>query len=136
MLTIKRIATADSIGFNIIAALHRALEWLGDHHETAVFNAAYRVVEKQAAIIGLAEDKVSDLEDSRVDLVAECMEARAVLIAKHRTAMAALDKELAARADAIDTKLAAAATALIAAHTGYETIHQEVMDTLGIEVHA
>ena len=70
MLTIDRLAKIDNIAGSILVALHRGVEWIGDQYEASLVNAAYRVAEAKAAAIGKAEDKISDLEDARSELVA------------------------------------------------------------------
>ena len=136
MLTIDRLAKVDRLALRIIAALHRALEWLGDKHEAFIVDAAYKVAEVKASAIGKAEDKISDLEDKRMDLVAEGAEAKIVLAAKYKAALAALDKDIAQRGDKIGADLAAAALALVAADKAYEATVKAASDKLGVEVDA
>ena len=136
MLTIDRLAKVDRLALRIIAALYRGIEWVGDHHEALLVNAAYKVAEAKATAIGKAEDKISDLEDKRMDLVAEGAEAKIVLAAKYKAALAALDKDIAQRGDKIGADLAAAAQALVAATKDYEQTLDEATDKLGVEVEA
>ena len=134
MLTIGQLAKIDNIATRTIAALHRGIEWVGDHYETRLIDAAYRVAEAKAAAIGKTEDKISDLEDARSELVAHGAEAKVLLQEKYKAARAALDKELAAKGDKLDTDLAAAAEALVAANKDYEATVRAANDKLGVGV--
>lgn len=136
MLTIDRLAQIDTIATRIIAALHRGIEWVGDHYEARLVDAAYRVAEAKAAAIGKTEDKISDLEDARSELVAHGVEAKVLLQEKYKAALAALDKELAAKGDKLDTDLAAAAEALVAANKAYDATIRAANEKLGVEVAA
>ena len=136
MLTIDRLAKIDTIATRIIAALHRGIEWVGDHYEARLVDAAYRVAEAKAAAIGKTEDKISDLEDARSELVAHGVEAKVLLQEKYKAALAALDKELAAKGDKLDTDLAAAAEALVAANKDYDATIRAANEKLGVEVKA
>lgn len=136
MLTIDRLAKIDTIATRIIAALHRGIEWVGDHYEARLVDAAYRVVESKADAIDKAEDKISDLEDARSALVAHGVEAKVLLQEKYKAALAALDKELAAKGDKLDTDLAAAAEALVAANKDYDATSRAANEKLGVEVDA
>ena len=136
MLTIDRLAKIDNIATRIIAALYRSIGWLGDHYEARLVDAAYRVAEAKAAAIGKTEDKISDLEDARSELVAHGVEAKVLLQEKYKAALAALDKELAAKGDKLDTDLAAAAEALVAANKDYDATIRAANEKLGVEVAA
>ena len=134
MLTIDHLAKIDSIAPRILRALRRGLKWAGDQYEVLLVDAAYKVAEAKAAAIDKAEDKISDLEDARAELVAHGVEARVLLQEKYRAALAALDKELAAKGDKLDTDLAAAAEALVAADKAYEATIRAANEKLGVEV--
>ena len=134
MLTIDRLAKIDNLAQRIIAALYRSIGWLGDHYEARLVDATYRVAESKAAAIGKAEDKISDLEDARSELVAHGVEAKVLLQEKYKAALAALDKELAAKGDKLDTELAAAAEALVAANKDYDATVRAANEKLGVEV--
>ena len=136
MVTIDRLAKIDNIATRIIAALHRGIEWVGDHYEARLVDAAYRVAEAKAAAIGKTEDKISDLEDARSELVAHGVEAKVLLQEKYKAALAALDKELTAKGDKLDTDLAAAAEALVAANKDYDATIRAANEKLGVEVDA
>lgn len=136
MLTIDRLAKIDNIATRIIAALHRGIEWVGDHYEARLVDAAYRVAAAKAAAIGKTEDKISGLEDARSELVAHGVEAKGLLQEKYKAALAALDKELAAKGDKLDTDLAAAAEALVAANKDYDATIRAANEKLGVEVGA
>ena len=136
MLTIDRLVKIDNIAANIIAALYRGVDWVGARCEARLVDAAYRVAEAKAAAIGKTEDKISDLEDARSELVAHGVEAKVLLQKKYKAALAALDKELAVKGDKLDTDLAAAAEALVAADKAYEATVKAASDKLGIEVDA
>ena len=134
MLTIDRLVKIDSLAMRIITALYRGVEWVGDHYEARLVDAAYRVTEAKAAAIGKAKAKISDLEDACSELVAQDVEAKVLLKEKHKAALAALNKELAAKGDKLDTDLAAAAEALVAANKDYEATVRAANDKLGVEV--
>ena len=135
MLTIDRLAKIDNIAARIITALYRGVEWVDARYETLLVDAAYRVAEAKAAVIGKTEDKISDLEDARSELVAHGVEAKVLLQEKYKAALAALDKELAAKVDKLDTDLAAAAEALVATNKDYDATIRAANETLGIEVY-
>ena len=136
MLTIDRLAKIDRIVLLTMAAIYSGLERVGDHIEARIVDAAYKVAEAKAKAIGKAEDKISDLEDARSELVAHGVEARMLLQEQYKAALAALDKELAAKGDKLDTDLAAAAEALVAASKDYEATVRAANDKLGVEVGA
>ena len=136
MLTIDRLHKVDTIVASIFGVLYRGIEWIGDHYEARLVDAVYKVAEAKAAAIGKAEDKISNLEDARSELVAHGVEAKAMLQEKYKAALAALDKELAAKGDKLDTDLAAAAEALVAAHKDYDATVKAASDKLDVEVDA
>lgn len=136
MLTIDHLHKVDTIAGSIIAALYRGIEWIGDHYEALLVDAAYKVAEAKAAAINKAEDKISDLEDARSELIAHGVEARVLLQEKYKAALAALDKELAAKGDKLDTDYAAAAEAFVAANKAYDATVRAASDKLGVEVDA
>ena len=134
MLTIDRLHKVDTIAASIIAALYRGIEWIGDHYEARLVDAAYKVIEAKAAAIGKAEAKISDIEDARAELEAYRVEARDILQRKHCAALDALAAEIAAKEDKISAGLAAAAEELVAADKAYEATVKAASDKLGIEV--
>ena len=136
MLTIERLAKIDNIATRIIAALHRVIEWVGDHYEARLVDATYRVAEAKAEAIVKAEDKISDLEAARSELVAHGVEAKVLLQEKYKAALAALAKELAAKGDKLDTDLAAAAEALVAVNKDFDATIKAASEKLGVEVGA
>ena len=136
MLTIDRLHKVDTIATSILAALYRGIEWIGDHYEARLVDAAYKVAEAQAAAIDKIEDKISDLKDARFELVAHGVEAKVLLQEKYKAARAALDKELEAKGDKLDTALAAAAEALVAANKDYDATIRAANEKLGVEVDA
>ena len=136
MLTIDQLAKIDKLVARIITAVYRGTAWVDDHYEARLVDAAYRVAEAKAAAIGKAEDKISNLEDARSELVAHGVEAKAMLQEKYKAALAALDKELAAKGDKLDTDLAAAAEALVAANKDYDATVKAASDKLDVEVDA
>ena len=136
MLTVDRLAKIDSIAMRIMATLYRGLEWVSDLYEARLVDAAYKVAEAEAAAIGKTEDKISDLEDARSELVAHGAEAKVLLQEKYKAALAALDKELEAKGDKLDTDLAAAAEALVAADKAYDATIKAAYTKLGVEVEA
>ena len=136
MLTIDRLAKIDNLAQRTIAALYRSVGWLGDHYEARLVDATYRVAESKAAAIGKAEDKISDLEDARAELVAYGLEARTILQRKYREALEALTRELEAKDDKLNAELAAAAEVLVAANKEYDATIRAASEKLVIEVAA
>ena len=136
MLTIDQLAKIDNLANSIITAMHRFIARMGHACDDLLVDAAYRVAEAKAAAIGKAEDKISNLEDARSELVAHGAEAKVLLQEKYKAALAALDKELAAKGDKLDTDLAAAAEALVAANKDYDATVQAASEKLGVEVDA
>ena len=150
MLTVDRIAKVDSIIGTLLdtlyrahsrldaahKALYRAIGRLGGKREALIVNAAYKAVEAKAGAIGKAEDKISDLEDDRAELVAHAIEARTILQRKYREALEALTRELEAKDDKINAGLAAAAEELVAATKAYDQTVASAYEKLGVEVGA
>ena len=136
MLTIDRLHKVDTIAASIFGALYRGIEWIGDHYEARLVDAAYKVAEAKAAAIGKAAAKISDLEDARAELLAYSVEARDILQRKYRAALDALADEIVAKEDKINSDLAAAAEAMVAADKAYEATAKAASDKLAIEVRA
>lgn len=134
MLTIDLLAKIDSRAMRIMAVLYSGIDWLVNHYEARLVDAAYKVAEAKASAVGKAEAKISDLEDARCELVASGAEAKVLLQEKYKAALAALDKELAAKGDKLDNALAAAAEALVAANKDYASTIRAANDKLGVEV--
>ena len=136
MLTIDRLAKIDRIAMRIMAALYRGLEWLGDQYEARLADAVYKVAETKAAAIAKAEDKISDLEDARSELLAYGAAAEVLLREQYKAALAALDKAMEAKGDKLDADLAAAAEALVAADKAYAATIRAAKEKLDVEVDA
>ena len=136
MLTIDRLHKIDTIAASIIAALYRGIGWIGDHYETRLMDAAYKVVEAKAAAIGKAAAKISDLEDEQAEAAASHIEGKDKLRADFLRLAASLDKAHAKTEAEIRDKLAAAAEAMVAADKAYEATIKEASDKLRIEVDA
>ena len=136
MLTIDRLAKIDDLATSIITAMHRFIARMGARYDDLLVDAAYRVAEAKAAAIGKAEDKISNLEDDRAELLAYGMEAQAILQQKYKAALDALSAELAAKDDKLDTDLAAAAEALVEANKDYDATVRAASEKLGVEVDA
>ena len=136
MLTVDRIAKVDSILGSLLATLYRAIERIGDKHEALIVNAAYKVAEAKAVAIGKAEDKISDLEDDRAELVAYSVKARTILQHKYWAALDALAAEIVAKEDKIHAGLAAAAEELVAASKEYDQTLTAAYERLGVDVEA
>ena len=134
MLTIDRLAKIDNIATRIIAALHRGIEWVGDHYEARLVDAAYRVAEAKATAIGKAAAKISDLEDERAESAATYIEAKAKLRADFQRLVESLDNAQAKAEAAVQDKLASAALALVAADKAYEATVKAASEKLGVEV--
>lgn len=133
-MTIDRLDKIDSVATRIIAALYLGVEWVRDHYEASLVDAAYRVAAAKATAIDKTEDKISDLEDARSALAAHGVKAKVLLQEKYKAALAALDKKLAAKGDKLDTDLAAAAEALVAATKDYDATIQAASDKLCVEI--
>lgn len=136
MLTIDRLAKIDSIAMRIMATLYRGLEWVGDHYEARLVNAAYKVAEAKAAAIGKAAAKISDLEDEQAEAAATYIEAKDKLRADFLRLAEYLDKAHAKTEEDIQDKLASAALALVAADKAYEATVKAASEKLGVEVDA
>ena len=136
MLTIDQLAKIDDLATRSITAMHRFIARMGARYDDLLVDAAYRVAEAKAAAIGKAEDKISNLEDARSELVAHSAEAKAVLRENYKAALAALNKELGAKWDKLDTDLAAAAESLVAASNDYAATIRAANEKLGVEVSA
>ena len=136
MLTIDQLVKIDNLANSIITAMHRFIARMGARYDDLLVDVAYRVAEAKAAAIGKAEDKISNLEDARSELVARGVEARAILAMKYRAALDALAAEIVAKEDKINADLAAAAEALVAATKDYDATVRDANDKLGVEVDA
>ena len=136
MLTIDQLAKIDNLVTRSITAMHRFIARMGHAYDDLLVDAAYRVAEAKAAAIGKAEDKISDLEDARSELVAYGVEAQVILQQKYKAALDALAVEIAAKEDKINADLAAAAEALVAANKDYDATVQAASEKLGVEVDA
>ena len=136
MLTIDRLAKIDRIAMRIRATLYRGLEWAGDQYEARLADAAYKAAETKAAAIAKAEDKISDLEDARSELLAYGAAAEVLLREQYWAALAALDKAMEAKGDKLDADLAAAAESLVAADKAYTATIRAAKEKLDVEVDA
>ena len=136
MITIDRLAKIDRIAMRIMAAIYRGLEWAGDQYEARLADAVYRVTEIKAAAIAKSEDKISDLEDARSELLAYGAAAEVLLREQYKAALAALDKAMEAKGDKLDADLAAAAESLVAADKAYTATIRAAKEKLDIEVDA
>lgn len=136
MLSIDRLAKIDNIATRIIAALHRGIEWVGDHYEARLVDAAYRVAEAKAAAIGKTEAKINALEDEQAEATASYIEAKAKLRADFARLIESLDKAHAKAEADIHDKLASAALALVAANKDYDATIRAANEKLGVEVDA
>ena len=136
MLTIDRLAKIDNLAQRIIAALYRGIEWIGDHYEARLVDAAYKVAEAKAAAIGKAAAKISDLEDEQSFAAATYIEAKDKLRADFLRLAESLDKAQAKTEADIQDKLASAALALVAADKAYEATVKAASEKLVIKVDA
>ena len=136
MLTIDQLVKIDNLATSIITAMHRFIARMGARYDDLLVDAAYRVAEAKAAAIGKAEDKISNLEDARSELVAYGVEAQVILQQKYKAALDALAAEIAAKEDKINADLAAAAEALVAANKDYDATVRDANDKLGVGVDA
>ena len=136
MLTIDQLAKIDNLANSIITAMHRFIARMGARYDDRLVDAAYRVAEAKAAAIGKAEDKISNLEDARSELVAYGVESRTILQQKYKAALDALAAEIVAKEDKINADLAAAAEALVAATKDYDATAKAASEKLGVEVDA
>lgn len=136
MLTIDQLTKIDNIANRSITAMHRFIARIGARYDDLLVDAAFRVAEAKAAAIGKAEDKISDLEDARSELVAYGVESRAILQQKYKAALDALAAEIVAKEDKINADLAAAAEALVAATKDYDAAVRDASEKLRVEVDA
>lgn len=136
MLSIDRLDKIDNIATRIITALHRGIEWVGDHYEARLVDAAYRVAEAKAAAIGKTEAKINALEDEQAEATASYIEAKAKLRADFARLIESLDKAQAKTEADIHDKLASAALALVAANKDYDATIRAANEKLGVEVDA
>ena len=136
MLTIDQLVKIDNLATRIITSMHRFIARMGARYDDLLVDAAYRVAEAKAAAIGKAEDKISDLEDARSELVAYGVESQAILQQKYKAALDALSAEIVAKEDKINADLAAAAEALVAATKDYDATVKAASEKLGVEVDA
>ena len=134
MFTIDRLAKIDSIATRIIAALYRGIEWVRDHYEDFLVDAAYRVAEAKAAVISKVEDKINDLEDEQAEALAAYTEAKDKLRAELRRLVDSLDKAHAKAEADLNDKLASAAMVLVEAEKDYDATVRAANDKLGVEV--
>ena len=134
MLTIDRLAKIDSLAKRIMDALYRGIEWIGDHYEALLVDAAYRVAEAKAAVISKVEDKINDLEDEQAEALASYVEAKDKLRAEFRRLVDSLDKAHAKAEADMNDKLASAALALVEAEKDYDATVRAANDKLGVEV--
>ena len=134
MLTIDRLHKVDTIATSIIAALYRGIEWIGDHYEARLVDAAYKVAEAKATAIGKAAAKISDLEDEQAEIAATYSEAKDKLRADFLRLAESLDNAQAKAEADVQDKLAAAALALVAADKAYEATVKAASDKLGVEL--
>ena len=136
MLTIDRLVKIDRIAMRISATLYHGLEWAGDQYEARLADAVYKAAETKAAAIAKAEDKISDLEDARSELLAYGAAAEVLLREQYWAALAALDKAMEAKGDKLDADLAAAAESLVAADKAYTATIRAAKEKLDVEVDA
>ena len=136
MMTIDQLVKIDNLATRIINSMHRFIGRMGARYDDLLVDAAYRVAAAKVAAIVKAEDKISDLEDARSELVAHGVESRAILQQKYKAALDALAAEIAAKDDKINADLAAAAEALVAATKDYDATVRDANDKLDVEVDA
>lgn len=134
MLTIDQLAKINNLAIRIFSAVYRCFDWVDTRYDDWLVDAAYRVAEAKAAAIGKAEDKISNIEDARSELVAYGVEAQVILQQKYKAALDALSAEIVAKEDKINADLAAAAEALVAANNDYDATIQAASDKLDVEV--
>ena len=136
MSTIDKLTKIDNIAARIIDSLYRCVDWVEDKYEDCLVDATYKAVERKAAAIGKAEDKISELEDAEVELKAYLAESMALLAEKHKAALAALGREVEAKREELRAGLAAAAEARVAAGKAYDAAIQRADEELGVKVKA
>lgn len=136
MFTIDRLAKIDSIATRSIAALYRGVEWVRDHYEDRLVDAAYRVAAAKAAAINKIKDKISALEDAQAEAAATYIEAKAKLRADFERLVESLDKAQDKTEADMHAKIADAALALVAATKDYDATIQAASDKLGVEIEA
>ena len=96
---------------------------------------AYREIERKAQRIAEIEAVISELEDTRITLLARSQAADDRLYAGFRAVRSAIIKQLLSEHNRLDDALAEAAESLVAANFDYEVTVEEARETLGIEVY-
>ena len=131
-----------SIGTRITNALHRLVSWAvircASRHpdpRALLVDATYKELERKAQRVHEVKEMISELEDTRVTLLAYGQEADDRLYAGFKAARSAMIEQLLSEYNRLDDAMAEAAEALVAANEDYEVTVKEARERLGIEVH-
>ena len=131
-----------SIATRITNAFYRLASWAvikcASHHpdpRALLVDATYKELERKAQRVHEVKEMISELEDTRVTLLAYGQEADDRLYAGYKARRDAIIQQLLSEHQRLDDALAEAAEALVAANEDYEVTVEEARDTLGIEVH-
>ena len=128
---------------NYITTLwHRLVLWAAARYATVgtvpqllLVDLAYREIERKAQRIAEIEAVISELEDTRITMLADIQAADDRLYAGFKAARSAIIKQLLSEHNRLDDALAEAAESLVAANYDYEVTVEEARETLGIEVY-
>ena len=126
----------------ITTLLHRLVLWaaaryaaVGTVPQHLLVDLAYREVERKAQRIAEIEAVISELEDTRVTLLAHSQAADDRLYAGYKARRDAMIQQLLSEHNRLDDALAEAAEALVAANEDYINTLRVARETLGIEVY-
>ena len=121
---------------------HRLVLWaaaryaaVGTVPQHLLVDLAYREIERKAQRVHEVKEMISELEDTRVTLLAYSQAADDRLYAGYKAARSAMIEQLLSEYTRLDDALAEAAEALVAANEDYEVTVEEARERLGIEVH-
>ena len=128
---------------NYITALgHRLVLWaaaryaaVGTVPQPLLVDLAYSEIERKAQRIAEIEAVISELEDTRVTLLAYSQAADDRLYAGFKEERSAIIEQLLSEYNRLDDAMAEAAEALVAANEDYVATIEEARERLGIEVY-
>ena len=98
-------------------------------------DAAYKELERKAQRVHEVKEMISELEDTRITLIAYGQEADDRLYAGFKAARDAMIQQLLSEHHMLDDLMAEAAEALVAANEDYISTLKVARETLGIEVY-
>ena len=98
-------------------------------------DATYKELERKAQRVHEVKEMISELEDTRVTLLAYGQEADDRLYAGYKARRDAIIQQLLSEHHRLDAEMADAAEALVAANEDYISTLKVARETLGIEVY-